>query len=416
MDNIPSHWKKSVRYASLSDVGMRRTNNQDSFGIWIAETSCQWLDRGHFFVVADGMGAHAAGEVASKMAVDTVVQSYLKRVNEPPIQSISKAVFDAHNRIRERSRREDAFRDMGTTCDAFALTPQGLIIAHVGDSRVYRIRANCIEQMTFDHSLVWEVCLSNRLPFDQPPLHIPKNQITRSLGPTTNLRVDVEGPHQVLVGDKFLACSDGLSGQVKDSEIGSIVMLFSPEVAVETLVNLANLRGGPDNTTIVVVEATQDKNTEQDVDNYFNLPFVSQLLLFGMLIPLGGVLFASVYGNVMLGIFSGVIAAVLAICFFATAKTYLFAGSPFDITQTLGNAPYTKTYCQPNEDFANTLSKMLQDIHKAVADKSIKINTNNTNQEELKAKNALKTGDFLTAVRHYAIAINLIMREIKSTK
>ncbi len=151
MEQSPPPWKKTLRYAALTDVGLRRANNQDSHAVVAAGTDARWNDRGHLFVVADGMGAHAAGEVASKFATETITQSYLRRKNELPHQAIAGAVYDAHRFIREKSAQEEAFRDMGTTVDALLILPQGALIAHVGDSRVYRLRGQVLEQMTFDH-------------------------------------------------------------------------------------------------------------------------------------------------------------------------------------------------------------------------------------------------------------------------
>ncbi|MDR2169524.1 MAG: protein phosphatase 2C domain-containing protein [Planctomycetaceae bacterium] len=413
MDSI-QYWKKSIRYSSVSDIGMRRSNNQDSFGVHISGTVRQWLLRGHLFVVADGMGAHAAGEVASKMAVDIIMQSYLKRTGEAACKALVSAVMDAHNRIRERSRRENAFHDMGTTCDAFAMTPQGIIIAHVGDSRVYRIRANYIEQMTFDHSLVWEVCAASKLSFDNPPYHIPKNQITRSLGPTENLRIDVEGPHRILVGDVFLSCSDGLTGQVKDYEIGEIVTVFPPDLAAETLVNITNLRGGPDNTTIIIAQATSDAKIEQEVDDGLKMPLKSIALICVTIIMVGVIFVASLLGDILVGIVAGSIAAAAIIAFFATTQLYLIGASPFAHTEFAGKAPYVCANCQPESNFANSLAKTLGELRNAIKEKKINITTKEADQKEQIAKNAIKINDYANAIRNYAMAINLLMRELRN--
>jgi len=255
MVNDAQRWKKVVRYAAKSDIGLRRANNQDSCAVVIAEDPRRWLEQGHLFIVADGMGAHAAGEVASRTATETISLSYAKnRTAEQPPAALHHAVYDAHRHIREQSAVDEAFRDMGTTVDAMLLLPQGAVIAHVGDSRVYRWRNGIIEQLTFDHSLVWEVCVAGNLPFDQAPSYIPKNQITRSLGPTEKLKVDLEGPFPIDVGDTFLVCTDGLSGQLTDREIGQILDVLEPEDATDSLINLANLRGGPDNITAIVVK------------------------------------------------------------------------------------------------------------------------------------------------------------------
>ncbi|OYV87462.1 MAG: hypothetical protein B7Z73_10065, partial [Planctomycetia bacterium 21-64-5] len=245
-------WESYVEHAALSDIGLRRSNNQDSITVVMAKSGELWLQRGHLFMVADGMGAHAAGELASKMACDTVPLTYHKLLDDPAPLAIRKAVEDANGRIHSRGQANLDFRGMGTTASVLLLLPQGAIVAHVGDSRVYRLRGNRIEQLSFDHSLVWEMMATGKLREDEVPGYIPKNIITRSLGPSPHVEVDLEGPWPTAPGDTFLLCSDGLSGQVSDDEIGAILSTFSPAEAVRVLVDLANLRGGPDNISVIV--------------------------------------------------------------------------------------------------------------------------------------------------------------------
>jgi protein phosphatase len=135
------------------------------------------------------------------------------------------------------------------------LLPQGALIGHVGDSRVYRLRGSVLEQLTFDHSLVWELEASGEL--SEAVIRggaIPKNVITRSLGPNPSVQVDLEGPFVVMEGDQFLLCSDGLSGQVSDEEISHLLQVLDVDQAARVLVDLANLRGGPDNISVIVVK------------------------------------------------------------------------------------------------------------------------------------------------------------------
>jgi protein phosphatase len=419
MDQDSAYWKKDVRHTALSDIGLRRANNQDSYAVKIAATARQWLDRGHLFIVADGMGAHVAGEVASRLAVETVVQSYFKRTNESPAHALVQALYDAHRVIKEKSRREDAYRDMGTTCDAFAMLPQGLLIAHVGDSRVYRVRDQIIEQLTFDHSLVWEVCLATDLPFNQAPSYIPKNQITRSIGPTEKLVVDLEGPYPIAIGDTFLACSDGLSGQVSDREIGELLTVFPPETAAETLVNLANLRGGPDNITVVIAQASESPKVTQEIDTELKVPLSSWVVL-GTTVFFGiGAVLSLVSGNIQISYLFAVITILTAFFCLILTKKSLFEGSPFLQTVQSGNKiPYTKTSCVPSYEFVVTLSEILQELRSAAKGHQLIVNSDEANQYEKKAINAVKVQDMATAIKNYAWAINHLMRELKklSTK
>ncbi len=142
---------------------------------------------------------------------------------------------------------------MGTTCSTLILLPVGALIAHVGDSRIYRIRDGQIDQLTFDHSLVWELIRHKHLKSEQAQKSVPRNVITRSLGPDPVVEVDVEGPLPVRQGDVYVLCSDGLSGPVGDLEIGTFAAYFHPEDACRYLTHLANLRGGNDNITTVIV-------------------------------------------------------------------------------------------------------------------------------------------------------------------
>src|SRR5205814_2324750 len=141
-----------------------------------------------------------------------------------------------------KAKANKDFQGMGTTCSTLILGPSGALIAHVGDSRVYRIRNGRLDQLSFDHSLVWELVRRNHITPEQAGKAVPRNVITRSLGPDPTVEVDIEGPIPVEPGDVFLLCSDGLSGPVTDPEIGAFAANFHPEAACRYLVQLANLR------------------------------------------------------------------------------------------------------------------------------------------------------------------------------
>ena len=409
------HWKMSLCHAAKSDIGLRRSNNQDAYLVRLAPNPRQWLDRGHIFVVADGMGAHLAGEVASRLASETIVKSYLARLDESPGQALVQAIYDAHNAIRTKSR-EDAFREMGTTCDAVALTPQGLFIGHVGDSRVYRLRRNVLDQLTSDHSLVWEVCAIMNTPFDHPPSHIPKNQITRSLGPTEKLVADLEGPLPIEVGDTYLACSDGLSGQVTDTEIGQILAVFPPETAVETMVNLANLRGGPDNITMVVIRTTENEEASLAVDNQMQVPGWYWGILAGALVAglAAGANFV-LGGSFQIGVLLALVAVIAGIVFFVLAQKTLFSSDPFlHSSETSGSAPYRTWECAPSAEFADSLEKIVRELFQATQGQQFAVSVQTAGRYENEAVQAHKKGDLASAIRNYALAINSLMREIKN--
>ncbi|WP_422924682.1 PP2C family protein-serine/threonine phosphatase [Singulisphaera sp. PoT] len=232
---------------------MRRSNNQDSYSIVRASNPETWRQRGHLFMVADGMGAHAVGELASKMACDNIPHNYNKAKSAPSSDAITKAYREVGTLIHSRATANRDFQGMGTTCSTLLLLPQGALIAHVGDSRVYRIREGRIDQLSFDHSLVWELVKRKHLSPENANVAVPKNVITRSLGPDPSVEVDIEGPLAVAPNDVYLLCSDGLSGPINDPEIGAFAANFHPKDACRFLINLANLRGGHDNITVVIL-------------------------------------------------------------------------------------------------------------------------------------------------------------------
>ncbi len=241
-----------IEHASLTDVGVRRSHNQDSHAIQLARDDEQWQQRGHLFLVADGMGAHAVGEKASEQAASLIPHTYHKYVQQGPRSALRKAFVEANASIHACGKANREFEGMGTTTTALLIRPEGAWIGHVGDSRAYRIRNGRIEQLSYDHSWVWEYARIKRI--DPSEVHdIPSNVIHRCLGPEPLVEVDIEGPHPLQNGDIFLLCSDGLSGPVKDYEMGAIASVLPPAEACRLLIDLANMRGGPDNITVVVV-------------------------------------------------------------------------------------------------------------------------------------------------------------------
>jgi protein phosphatase len=254
----------NFEYASQTDVGIRRSHNQDAHAVLLATDPEEWRDRGHVFLVADGMGAHAVGELASKLAVDIIPHTYSKHALEGPAPALRKAFIEANLSIHARGQQNREFAGMGTTGTALLVRPEGVWVGHVGDSRAYRVRGGLIEQLSFDHSLHWE--LARRQHINPEKLQgIPSNVIVRSLGPEPLVQVDVEGPHPLLPGDTFVLCSDGLSGPLSDHEIGAVVSVLPPAEAGRFLVDLANLRGGPDNITVVIVRVNRDGSAAADV-------------------------------------------------------------------------------------------------------------------------------------------------------
>lgn len=256
-----------VQYASRTDVGMRRSANQDSLAVRLCSEYEEWHRCGHLFVVADGMGGHAVGDLASRIAVETLPHAYFK-CDAPLVQNrMKQAIHTANKAINDRSRENREFEGMGTTCSALSLAEEGAFIGHVGDSRVYRVRRGRIEQLTFDHSLQWEMIRLGRATVDNVELFHPRNVITRCLGPDIHVQVDIEGPFSIEAGDYFVLCSDGLTNHVTDSEIGQIVASLPPAESSRLLINLANCRGGTDNSTVVIAGIDSFPATVSDTPN-----------------------------------------------------------------------------------------------------------------------------------------------------
>ena len=252
-------WNGQVVHYSLTDVGIKRSHNQDAFGISAAHSQDVFESRGHLFLVADGMGAHAVGELASKMAVDTIPHNYAKTRGLEPIAALRQAVVEANQAIYERGTQNPGFQGMGTTTTALLLLPEGAHVAHVGDSRCYRLRGPRVEQLSYDHSLQWEIARRQHVAPEELT-SVPSNIIVRSLGPEARVEVDTSGPYDIQEGDKFLLCSDGLTGRVADRELGAVINHLPGQEACQFLVDLANLRGGIDNITIILVEIGDPDN------------------------------------------------------------------------------------------------------------------------------------------------------------
>lgn len=423
-EKLENWWSKSLVYSARSDVGMKRRNNQDSYSTHPAPSPRVWRSKGHVFVVADGMGAHKAGELASKLAATTAPQSYLKRSGQTPADAMRDALLDAHDVIRKRGESDPSFRDMGTTCDMLALMPGAGYIGHVGDSRVYRLRNHVFEQMTFDHSLVWEIKYfpTSHSAYRQAD-NIPKNIITRSLGPTDDLVVDVEGPFEIAPGDTFLMCSDGLSGRVNDSEMGQVLELFSPADATEALVNLANLRGGPDNCTVVVVrvlsnDAPEDPDEVKMDRVYEKRPplsiaawiFMALAAVFGILAAVFLVCRFWLGGWGALGI-----SLVSLAFFFCVAGSTLFGKNRVpEPTERRGKGPYVRASSIPNAEFCDNLEKTCQQLCAQMRnDPNVEPDWNGVDRARTLAVQARNREDYAGSIKANICVVNYIMREVR---
>jgi protein phosphatase len=246
--------------AARTDVGMRREHNEDSF--LINE------DLG-LYVVCDGMGGHAGGETASRLAVQTIERELLsarlgaddpfvaiRSLEESPLApALREAIEGACAAVHRTARANPELQGMGTTCIALLVRGEQALVGHVGDSRAYLLRDGAITQLTEDHSLVNEQVRAGLLTPEEAKVSRLKNVITRSVGFEDDVLVDLLGV-ETRAGDRFLLCSDGLSNLVANEEIGRIVHAQPLTEVPERLVQLANERGGDDNVTVIAVART----------------------------------------------------------------------------------------------------------------------------------------------------------------
>ncbi|WP_425540220.1 Stp1/IreP family PP2C-type Ser/Thr phosphatase [Microaceticoccus formicicus] len=237
-----------MEFGGKTDIGKCRDLNEDS--LLINKTDDYYL-----FVVADGMGGHLAGEVASKLAVDSI--NYYISQNFHSIDNkldlINHALLYANSKIYEQSISDSRYANMGTTCDAAICIDDNVYIGHVGDSRVYLYDGK-IKQITRDHSLVADLIESGSLTEEEAKNTRQKNIITRALGGDNKLIVDL---HHVKIKSKdiLLLCSDGLTNGIDDNRIKEVLeMKISPEEKSDMLIYMSNASGGYDNSTVVVAE------------------------------------------------------------------------------------------------------------------------------------------------------------------
>jgi serine/threonine protein phosphatase PrpC len=246
--------------AQLTDVGRKRPHNEDNMAYVIPKDSQVMAKKGALFIVADGMGGHAAGEVASEIAVDTVSTAYYQDENEEIPLSLMNAIKRANALIHQRAAENMMRSGMGTTCVAAVVRGGVAYIANVGDSRAYLVRHGQSKQVSQDHSWVEEQVRAGLLTKDQARSHAQRNVITRALG--TQAEVDVDVFSEILEdSDTFVLCSDGLSGPVGEDDLRAIINQYLPQESVYHLVERANENGGPDNITAIVIriqEAGED--------------------------------------------------------------------------------------------------------------------------------------------------------------
>jgi serine/threonine protein phosphatase PrpC len=237
----------------LTDVGQARDHNEDSVAVAIPERETLRA-KGSLYLVADGMGGHQAGEVASQRAAGTIVEAYFADGSGDISASLSNAVHKANAVIFRMAQSDVQRAGMGTTAVAAVLRGTEVHVANVGDSRAYLLRDGELIQITKDHSFVQEQIDANIISPEEARNHPKRNVITRALGHKPEVQVDTF-LGEMVPDDLLLICSDGLSGVLQDEEILGILNQYPPSEAVIHLVDQANLYGGPDNISVVLVQA-----------------------------------------------------------------------------------------------------------------------------------------------------------------
>lgn len=248
-----------ITYQAITDVGRKRKGNEDSLFVNAVQ---------NLFVVADGMGGHAAGEIASKVAVDAINEFVLLTGGDEEItwpfgldenmsydgNRLKTAIRYANRKVLEATKEKSEYEGMATTVAAVLVDGDTANLGHVGDSRVYLVRDGKISQLTADHSWVNEQIQSGVISADQARTHPLRNVVTRALGGKPDLQVDMK-VHKIQSGDILLLCSDGLTTMIPDEDIGRVVLESEGDVekAAKALVATANARGGEDNITVVLM-------------------------------------------------------------------------------------------------------------------------------------------------------------------
>jgi protein phosphatase len=408
----------SIEYASLTDVGIRRSHNQDAHATLLAGDPEQWRQRGHIFLVADGMGAHAVGELASELAVSIIPHTYHKHAPQAGVAALRKAFVEANASIHAKGQQNPEFGGMGTTTTALLIRPEGAWVGHVGDSRAYRVRDGQIEQLSFDHSLVWE--MARRQGVDPDLLEgIPSNVIIRSLGPEPLVQVDLEGPYPARSGDIYILCSDGLSGQLSDSEIGAIASELPPAEACQLLIDLANLRGGPDNITVLIARVN-DRPSPSRIMAHQKKSFWQRLRPWPVPVLLAGLLFtgqaAYVWAYELRGLaIASFLVAVIAVVtgivglvlHYAAEKRRRAADPDYPAPKV-----YRSAHCRIERDLIGKLAGALATLEQQLKDKQWEADWSTYQQLRESGERLLAENRLSESLRQHGHAIHLLVEAV----
>jgi protein phosphatase len=245
--------RPGIELANLTDVGYHRAENEDYYCYVEPENDLDFQNKGRLAVVADGMGGHQGGKVASTIAVETVRDGYLNYPGDSH-QALRVAFENAHVAIQEYARQHPELEGMGTTCTAVTLLNGQLFYGHVGDSRLYLIRGYGISRITEDHSRVARMVHDGLLTEEEASVHPQRNVLTAALGVESPACDFSAAPLPLETGDILLICTDGLHGLVTDQELLASAAVQTPQEACKELVQMAKERGGFDNITLQILK------------------------------------------------------------------------------------------------------------------------------------------------------------------
>ncbi len=244
--------RPDVELANMSDVGCVRSVNEDYFAYIEPEDEQEFDRRGRLLMIADGMGGHKGGQVASTLAIDVVRNTFLHAESDDACAVLMDSFQQAHRTIVDASHDSTDLDGMGTTCCAAILKHGQLLFGSIGDSRLYLIRDGNVQALTEDHTMVNALMKQGVLSAEEARSHEQRNVLTAALGAeSSNIAGEfASSPIPMLPGDTLLMCTDGLHGLVTDQEMGSVVGTQPLSDACRELIELAKQRGGPDNITV----------------------------------------------------------------------------------------------------------------------------------------------------------------------
>jgi PPM family protein phosphatase len=246
--------KPGLEVAGLTEVGLRREDNEDAYLYWEPEGEEECRRKGRLAVVADGMGGYEGGQEASRLAVETVRDVYNQNFRDDPQAALLESFVAAHERILSYAAEHHEFNGMGTTCTALAVVGRRLYFAHVGDSRLYLVHDSKLTRLTRDHSYVGRLVESGIVRSEDAEHHPQRHILTAALGSGTEIAADV--PHEPALlsqGDTLVLCTDGLWALVSEPELLKAMEYDCLADSCAALVRIALQRGGPDNITVQIL-------------------------------------------------------------------------------------------------------------------------------------------------------------------